>query len=776
MVRREHSKGLTLTLIAALAASARFIHAAPLPAVNVAQLSETTGALDPAWSPALTNDGVACRMVSKGEAGRVLVDVWWDPSRLRPPEGSRYVLEVKYQDTAQTPVIFQTHGGNGGYYAPAEVHRFGGEGDGKWKIANLPFGWDQIIRLLNVDPAQEQYGKTAFYFKPSDADLPVAALAVREATAADEAAYNAETRAWVARVQAGLRQKNPPRLEPRKFKVKVESQPAVVFAWPAMLTLMPEAQPRDEQVGGTVNIRACIGELEPGSLGVYANGQDLTGLDYAVSELKDAKGNVFAGSIARRTAEYGMVRLNNRPRLIPQRFWPAYKTTVPRGQSQWLWFNVQTVRGQTQPGLYRGTVAVACDQGKAELPVELEVLPIDLPTMEECGFVAGGCIGGPVPLHDLEFEKRYNQNAVSLFYTGSPTPMTRKDGKLAIDFRLMDDWYAGARRRGCQAVVYFCGGDPYGWPETLSVQRDLIRLGKSGEEDKQARIAWGKAQDVAPERILPEVRPLFQEWLRLVHEHAKQAAWPDLILSPFDEPAKWATGNQRRQNPMGTVIGNGPYIKPFFKDCCAAMHEVDPKLRIYASIHHNNRNGQSGMGECFIPDVDVFCANCIHEDPQLGDKVRAAGKTFWQYTGAGAGSSLDQARYSYGFYFGAFDSRGGLVWAYNLAGFDNSGTGEQAVYGWTTPFDTIPAPWFEGYREGWDDRRVIEVYRKTFAGNPAKMKILADIFGEVKKVMLAGGQQGGRDTVTDFWNAIDDSGRLDAWRNRLLDELAQAKR
>lgn len=764
-----------LTIVAGvlLALGAGTLCAGSLPSVDLAK-ADATGFDTNAWSAVQTVDGVACRTVLKGQTGRVLVDAWWSEKRLRPPEDTIYVLEVKYKDTGKTPVVFLTHGANGAYNGPAEVHRFGGEGDGVWKTARLPFGWDQIIRLLSVDPAQEKYGQTAFLFRSMDSDLPIASLTVSVAAKADETAYNEETRAWVAKAQAGLRRQNPVKVEPRKFKLKDEQQAVVAFAWPSMLTLMPEAQPRDGQVGGTVRLRACLGEMEPGSFGVYANGLDLTGLDYAVSDLRDDKGRVFAGEVIRRTAEYSMVQIDKRQRLIPQRFWPAFKATVPGGQSQWLWFNVQTLRGTTRPGVYRGMVTVTCDQGKAELPVELEVLAIDLPTMDECGFVAGGCLGNQVPLHDIAFQKRYNQNAVSFFNPCSPAPMTRKDGQLRIDFRCLDDWYAGARKRGCEAVVYFCGGDPYGFPETLHVQRDLARLGKSGEEEKQARIAWGKAQDAAPERILPEVRPLFKEWIKLMHDQSLKAGWPEVIFSPFDEPAKWAGGGLK-QNAMGTVIGAGPWLKPFFKDCAAAMHEVDPKLRVYASIHHNIRGGQSGVGEAFIPDVDVFCANCIHEDAQLGDKVRAGGKTFWQYTGAGAASSLDQGRYSFGFFFGSFDSRGGLVWAYNLAGFDTSGAGEQAVYAWQTPFDTIPAPWFEGYREGWDDRRVIEAYKRKFAGNPEKMKILDDIFMEVKAVMNSGKQTGGRDTVSDFWNAIDDSGRLDAWRNRLLDELARGK-
>ncbi|HTL53466.1 MAG TPA: hypothetical protein VL860_12900, partial [Planctomycetota bacterium] len=244
-----------------------------------------------------------------------------------------------------------------------------------------------------------------------------------------------------------------------------------------------------------------------------------------------------------------------------------------------------------------------------------------------------------------------------------------------------------------------------------------------------------------------------------------------------DEPAKWT----QKQNPdqlkgkLEGTIGTGTWIKGFFKDCCAAIHEAAPKMRIYASIHHNRQDrGKDGNeGIVFLDDVDVFCTNAIHEDPKLGDKVRAGGpsKTFWQYSGCGGGGAgaPDQARYTFGFYFAAFDSRGSLSWAYNWGpGFDTAtDPGDNWQYAYLTPYGTVPAPFFEGMREAWDDRRVIETFKKKFKNNPAQMKKLDDILTEA-----AGSRAGGgRDTVNDFWAAIDDVAKIDKWRNILLDEL-----
>ena len=144
--------------------------------------------------------------------------------------------------------------------------------------------------------------------------------------------------------------------------------------------------------------------------------------------------------------------------------------------------------------------------------------------------------------------------------------------------------------------------------------------------------------------------------------------------------------------------------------------------------------------------------------------VRQAGRDFWQYSG---GRAPDQARFGYGFYFAAYNSRGSLHWAYNWGpGFDTT-EGSNWMYAWHTPYDTIPAPLFEGIREAWDDRRVIETYKKRFLGEREPMALLEEIL----KQAAVSRTRGGRDTVSDFWTAVDDVSKLDKWRNALLDRL-----
>jgi hypothetical protein len=734
--------------------------AGELPALNLADVPAAD--LSAGWGEASRDGDVSYRPAAKGGRRMVKLKAWWPADSLRPPENTVWVFEVRYRDVPAAPVVFHSHGGLGRYHAPGEVHRFGGSGDGKWKTAAVPVGSDQLIRL------RDRREMTAFGVS-AEADLPVASVKVRPATAADEARYNAETRAWIAAVQAEKARRAPLKVKPPDVKL---GRPAgmAAFPCPALVPLLPDARPQPRRIGAPIEIRMCLNEIEGGAFGVYAHGADLTNVRYEVSPLTSSGGRL-AADVTCRTAEYCLVPMRGGLRRFPQRLWPAYKVDIPKGRSHWFVFNLRTRRGRTRPGTYTGTVNIASDQGRASLPVKVEVLPIDLLTMDEAGLLMGGCVSGLVPARDVAFQTDYNQNATNLWFAGVQPGMTLKRGRLELDFTYLDEWMTSARKRGLKAVVWFLGGDPYGWPDTVSILRDLARIDKTGDENRRARIAWVKRQAAEENRngILPEQRPLFKQWVRQVTRHAREAGWPEIILTPFDEPAKWVQGPYKKKSDYPGVIGTGPWIKPFFKDCCAAIREAAPKTRIYASIHHNRLPSQEGI--CFLPDIDVFCTNAIHEDPRLGEKVRAAHKDFWQYSGVGGGTAPDRARYTFGFYFAAFDSRGSLCWAYNWGrGFDTT-EGRNWMYAWQTPFGTVPAPYFEGMREAWDDRRIIETYKKRLAKDPAAMGALNSILTAAARSRA----RGGRDTVSDFWAAVDDAAKLDKWRNRLLDRLAKAR-
>ena len=727
------------------------------------------GQFDKGWSAPADEGGTACRKALRGKTAAVRVKAWWKDGDLRPAEGEKFTVEVKYKDTLAKPARFLAHGGIGWKFGLTPLHRFGGANDGQWKTANIPLPWDMVARLVStLDPRRNAPMMTEFVIRAA-ADLPVASLTVRKAAPADEPRFYAECRAQIAAEQKDKRAKTP--------MPAVKNPPAVkgpigAFPWEASCRLFPNCAGVPGKMGKPVKVRMCIGQLESGSFGVYANGAALTGVDYEVTPLTDAAGKTLKATVECRTAEYSLLD----GQWSPVRLWPAYAVDIEPNHSQWFLFNVETKRGVSAAGLYKGKILITAKEAKAELPLEVEVLPVDLLTMDETGVTMFGCYEKLPAMHDIEFQRRYNYGGALLWYHTFVPPVAWRDGKIVFDFTYPDDWMKGCRKRGFTGAIWYLGGDAAGLPGTLSAWRHIGTL-----DGKMSVGAWLKAQNGVG-HVLPKTRTRFIEWMRTLNAHAVSSGWLELFPTPHDEPQKW--------------IRKGVWVKSFFKDACAAIREADPRIRVYGCIHRAKAGGIADFWKVFIDDIDVYCTNSVWEDADIGSKVRAAGaeskatggrgKLFWQYTtrlGAGVPGSL---RFFYGFFYGACGCTGCTAWAYNWGDdtWDLSGRkGAMAVTAWPTACQTIPTPWFEGQREGLDDRRLIATYQKKFAGDAEAMKVLNKVLDEARDRRLQDllerpsirPKGSGNSIEAGFIDSIEHTAKLIRWRNTLLDKLAGAK-
>jgi hypothetical protein len=507
-------------------------------------------------------------------------------------------------------------------------------------------------------------------------------------------------------------------------------------------------------------------EYEPGAFGIYAQA-DVDNLTYTVSELTGPAGKL-ACNVKKSMAEYALETVRGKEGLVwrPQRFWPVYPAKLQKGKSLWCLFTLQTLGATTKPGVYEGKVTVTAGTQQTELPIKVEVLPITLLTMNEADLLMGGCCAGLPTGGELETMAEYNHNMVNLWFSGVCPGMKKMGNKLQLDFYYMDDWMKMARENGVKAIVWFLGGNPNGYPETLTIERTLYGQMFGPQTDYYKKVTSPEGRGKIP----PELKPVYTQWLRDVVAHAKSNNWPELIFTPLDEPAKWAAPKASITKNSKYAIGCGPWIRDHFKASCKLIHEAVPGTRIYGSIHHNwirNIHGYNGRtGEIFIEDVDVFCTNAINEDEELGNKVRKAGKAFWQYSGLG------NRRYGFGFYFGAYDSRGSLCWAYNWGPrLDTSSSQSTAAeYAFYSPFDTIVTPTYELFREAWDDRRYIETARSAAK---AKGVDIAPLLAQIAKETLADRGQGGQDKVNDFWEEGRTASKMDYWRNLLANKIIE---
>jgi len=738
--------------------------AAELPVWRIAEMD----GLSPSdWAPAAADGDQRYRAARAGRTARLTVPVWWGRG-FRPAEGAVYVLKIHYKDTATEPVRLYSHAGVAPYWGLSEVHRIGGSGDGQWKTAEAPVSWDLICRKN----APGDFTEVAIR---GNKDLPVESIRVTPAGPDAAESYFRQTRQWIARAQAekrriagrGVRQEPviPESLRDRALIPYVRS-------W--MFPVEPNSAPQASEAAATLKLRMARNEYEPAAFAVYANAQSLRNVTYTVGPLAGPAGTLRCEpdlhtveySAVQETVDYGTMKDSGKYRMYPQRLWPAYPVNIPAGQSHLFWITVRTLGAASEPGTYTGRIHIKGRIGdepggarvRAELPIEVQVLPITLLTVEQAGLSLGNCTSGLPTAQEVKTLVEHNHNRMDIWFGGTQPRMTVVDGKLRLDWTYMDDWMARARRYGITQVMWFLGGDPKGFPDTLNLERDLYRAQARtpGQRDDLRREFLRKTNE-SPDRVIPELRPLYVDFVRQTAEHARAAGWPKLILQPFDEPGKWVHTRPGR-NPFHRVIGSGPWIRSHFKDCCSLIRDGCPDMPVALEAHQ--------VEPClvFLDDVDIFCTNRAWQVPDLAERLRAAGVEFWQYANCDDQAPAHRMRYGFGFYFGGYGSRGALVWAYNfMARFDTSGRGNWGS-GWYTPFGTIVTPALVGLREGLDDRRWMETYRAQVAKeDPAGGRLLA----EISKEALA---QRAQSPYTSYNEAADPK-KMDEWRARIIDAM-----
>jgi hypothetical protein len=741
------------------------VQAKDLPTVMIADQKDLS---DRAWGPVAQDGDHSYRAaLARRGAAVIPVQVWWGKS-FRPTEGAIYDLKITYKDTAAQPVLFLAHGGFAKYWNLGEVHRFGGTSDNQWKVAIVPVSWDLICRK-NV-PFQGPSDLTEFGIETT-ADLPIESIQVLPAAPDSAERYGRETRAWIAKAQAekrakaGMGQRQEPAL-PDSMK----QQAMVAYARTYLVPLMQNAAPQQGEAGAPLKLRMARNEYEPAAFAVYANGQDLRNVTFSVSPLKGEKGKLTC-EVDLRTVEYSAVPSGGRREaasghnMVPMRLWPAYPVDIAKGQSHQFWIDIQTLGEKSRPGKYAGTVTIKADGLQTALPIEVEVLPVTLLTMQQAGLELGGC-SGQVPAQDLKCLAAHNHTGMDVWFGGTQPQMRLIDGAIRFDWTYLDDWMGNAKKYGMNHMMWFLGGDPYGFPDTLNAERDFYRVTATGQS-QELRKEYIERLNETPDKVLPEDRPRYQAFIRQLAQHAKANNWPDkLIIHPFDEPAKWVQSS-KSENAFHEVKGTGSWIKTHFQDCSALIREAAKgydNILVGGDMHH----AEPSMP--LLKDVDVFCTNAIHEDPKLGDKVRAAGVAFWQYSGTSMGTPAHQGRYTFGFFFGAYNSRGSLIWAYDAAErFDTSGSASQWSYGWYTPFGTVFTPFMRGVREGFDDRRWIETYKKLVGEEKAK-----ELLDKIGAEAVAQRTRGGRDTVSDFFAEMKRTDQLNVWRDRVIEAVVKA--
>jgi hypothetical protein len=681
------------------------------------------------WGAVQEIDGKPCRVATAGQSLNIEIPAWWGPER-RPPEGKVYVAEIAYKDSFTGDFWFRAHAG----FGTLDCRVLPGANDGQWKTVICPFGWDQIIR------GGKDGSRAVFSLRIGGGEMPIASVVVRESTPQDRESYERDLRAWIEK--AGKAPNAAPFKPPETAVIPDawKAKPFVPYARPYWRDPQWNSAPQDGEAGAAIKIRMARNEYEPATLGVYAQ-KDLPGVTIELSKLKGGDGEL-AAEVQVKTVETVCIAARKAKVRASVRLWDQYPADIPQGQSGWFWITVKTLGEPSKPGTYRGTVTVKAGDASESVPIEVTVLPITLQTIEETGITLGGCTPGFITRRELQAMKEHNCLLLNLWAADITPEFKIKDGKLEpMDFATFDEHFQAAKKIGMKRAVYWLGGDSSNFPRTLTLERMF------GTElwGSQAKFMEKQSAEANRTHVLPEIKPLVASFIQQIADHAKASDYPELVMTPFDEPARVSGGRKEHYLEVIDLIHAGG-------------------LKTYSSIHHRGC-------DVFIPVTDFFCTNAVDEDPLYGDKVRQAGKTFWQYSGCGEhGSSADRGRYQYGWWFASYDSRGGYVWAYHW------GTNWLLQSGWSyctvTPYQVVPHVFYEGLREALDDRRYLETLKAVAQAKGTDISAFLEDFLDHCRTARDKAPDG-KEPADAFWAGTPAADRPEFLRTKVVEKIIE---
>ena len=605
-----------------------------------------------------------------------------------------------------------------------------------------------------------------FYVNNPDKEneLPLSDILIRKAVLpADRVRYEAESRAWVKNEFTEFAAKIVVPVKELAIGDKFKDKAMLPFARPYYERVGRFDVPTIKELEGTININASLNEFESGAFGVYAK-EDLQGVTYEVSDFTNKDGKLDC-TIQLSAVEFATLSKKSKDGTVSsyysaERLWSAFPEDIKKGETGWYWFTIKTEEGKSKPGIYEGKVTITSGKLKEVLPVRVEILNLKLLTMEEAGLWNGGCITGLTTEQELISMRDHNHNMVNLWIASAAPGMKKGKDKVDLNYYYLDDYMKLCMKYGQKRVVWFLGGNPPAFPHTLTLERSLFSAFYEKPQTDFFQIL--NAEDKR-DKIIPEVRGLYINWVKDIIAHGEEKKWPEQILTPFDEPVKYS--KHVIDKGYKYAVGTGLWTREHFKDSCAAIHEASPKTKVYISMHHNFVREPFGrVGETFLPDIDVVNTNAIDEDPDLNRKVLDKGKEFWQYGGTWGG------RYNFGFYFGVHESTGSLVWAYNWGARFNCNGKRDDQYAYNSPFGTIVTPEYEMFREAWDDRRYLATYMALAKKKGIDTK---EFFANLKKEVLGILGEATVDKVEVFFVKEKDSdkNKLEAIRGRIAQKI-----
>lgn len=449
----------------------------------------------------------------------------------------------------------------------------------------------------------------------------------------------------------------------------------VPFAANYLDVVMPAIVPTAEQLEPNLRIFAAPGEREPISFAVRAL-EDQQGMSAAIDSFSGE-----AGSLPAEAVHAGVVRNLVRkihPRTDEMLTLPAFiedmhPVDVAADTSRWFWFTVH-VPEDAAPGRYAATITISSSGGEAQLPVELEVLPIELMRPEG---VAWGMYDymhvtysdAPDAIEEKFLDQRaHGMTSVGLCGVhGVETEM--------VGGRVVMHWTGDTNlERAMNAYVAAGFPEPVQWLIAGDISRFARQFGEVGSAEYAAA---------------------YRGVIEAVLERAEQEGWPEIIFQPVDEAFEHRDRFERMMVEMKILKEMG------------------------LPVEADGMNGHPEGLEEALPYMDYLN---FHDGPflrrgvydaaaweQFRGRMERLGKTIWFYNVEISSHRPENARFSQGFHPWNTGAKGVYTWSYRSVVDDPYGPNPERRFVFMHRFPPMrdetggPSIGFEALREGIDD-------------------------------------------------------------------------
>jgi len=473
----------------------------------------------------------------------------------------------------------------------------------------------------------------------------------------------------------------------------------------------PGRKIRRKEVLKKLSVRSTPGQGQELFIAVGAL-RPLKDVTVKVSDLKSRDGKVLPASIfdPRQAELMNIIWGRDYYRTIPKVQIPIRSTAIEPGCPK-LYNLISELPADAVPGVYEGTVTIAADGKKVELPLTFEVLPFVLAKGKPYMF----CYYHKPVLESFKWMRKYGANSVYLGQAQAGVALL-PDGDVKLNMDHCDALIDCYRKSGMTEKMVF---NPF-HDRLASRVLELLKI----QGRYKRLIAYGEPHYVVPEGQYPqEAKELYKKIIGKVMEHTEKAGYPDYLLHLMDEPAF----------PVDRTIDENNawrYRGWFAKMEYGLAKEVNPSVKTFSTAY------KLPTIELLRPELDVGCAEISRISRDDAVKYRQTvhkwGQPFWGMDWPAWWDDYIGTRRACGFLPADRLLEAFMIWVfYTPDTFDPDFEIADFCYGYQRTMycykdkdgNYCPTVVFEGIRAGANDWRFVETLREILAKMPEKERI-----------------------------------------------------